>query len=335
MILASAGGCGAERFNGIDAENLEPSGSGGASDNSGVGAAPSGTGGVVTNDDAGSPAAMGSGGAGLDDDAGAVGSGDSRGSAGSGGSGGNAGRGGSGGRSGRGGSEGVDAGRKGSDGGAGRGGSEGRNGRDGGTGGARVPTNVQTGGRGIVDARDASAPDAPDRPSPRDAGDAGDAADAVDAPDDALACPGGTQDLSNVATGDFRISFRVVTTQTGWVALINQRSDCSYATFWDIRLQAAGRVRVELDDNTTGGYEGLESTQAVNDGRPHAVVVARVAGRLSIQIDGAAASEGGSPLSLGTLPPLQVGNDICVTAVKSPATAMFSGTLTDICITRG
>jgi len=180
----------------------------------------------------------------------------------------------------------------------------------------------------MIDAGDASVTDAADQPSPRDAD------DAVDASDNAVACPVGTEDLSNVATGDFRVSFHVVTTQTGWVALINQRSVCSYGTFWDIRLQAVGRLWVELDNNTAGGYESVESTDAINDGQPHEVVVGRVAGRLSIHIDGAAAGQAGSPLSLGTLPALQVGDDICITTVKSPVTVMFSGTLTDICITR-
>lgn len=158
--------------------------------------------------------------------------------------------------------------------------------------------------------------------------------DAADAPRDAGSCPGGTNDLSALGTGDFKISFRVVTTQTGWMALLNQRSVCSYSMFWDIRQSATGRVRVEIDDDSFMGYESLESTIPINDGKAHHVAIVRVAGKLTIRIDEIAAGEAASMTLLGALPALRVGDDICVGTVNNPVTVVFAGSLTDVCITR-
>jgi len=161
-----------------------------------------------------------------------------------------------------------------------------------------------------------------------------DATDAGSAPSDAGSCPGGTKDLSNVGTADFKISFRITTKQSGWVAILNQRDICSFGTFWDIRQSGTNKLHVEIDDNSSPGYENLESTVAINDGRPHNVSVARVAGKLTIRVDGVAAGEAMFTTALGALPPLSVGDDICVGTVNNPVTAAFSGTLTDVCITR-
>jgi hypothetical protein len=162
-----------------------------------------------------------------------------------------------------------------------------------------------------------------------------DAADAGDAASDARACPGETRDLSNVGTGDFRISFHIVTTQMGWAALLNQRSSCSLGLFWDIRQTAAGTILAETDGNTSASYQTAESTTKINDGKPHDILVARVAGSLIIRIDGPASGQGPSSAALGALPALKVGNDPCGSA-SNPATAPFAGTtLSGICISRG
>jgi hypothetical protein len=162
-----------------------------------------------------------------------------------------------------------------------------------------------------------------------------DAGKAGDAPRDAAACPGATRDLSNVGTGDFRISFHVVTTQTGWAALLNQRSVCFFAVFWDIRQTDAGTLLVETDNNTSTSYQSVQSTIKINDGKPHDVTVARAAGTLTIRIDGAAAGQGPSSAALGAMPALRVGTDSCG-PTSDPATAAFAGaTLSEVCMTRG
>ena len=207
----------------------------------------------------------------------------------------------------------------------------GSGGNGGGTGGAAgsVTIGTGTGGHGTGGGGGSAVDSGADKAQPLDAADAG------DAPRDAGTCPGGTNDLSDIGTGDFKISFRVVTTKSGWMALLNQRPICSFSTFWDVRQSGANRVRIELDDSSSVGYESQESTVAINDGKSHGVSIARVAGTLTIRIDGAAAGEGPSTTSLGSLAALRVGDDICASTVNDPVTATFSGTLTDVCITRG
>jgi hypothetical protein len=164
---------------------------------------------------------------------------------------------------------------------------------------------------------------------------------AGDAAPDAAACVNGIKDLSNIGTGNFQISFRVATTQIGWVALVNQRSTCYFGVFWDIRMCGAGgacpngALSVETDDKTSAGpaYQSVHSTVTINDGNPHDVVVARVSGVLTIQIDGALSGMGASSASLGAMPALRIGTDVCG-AGSSPPTAAFAGTtLSDPCIT--
>jgi hypothetical protein len=203
------------------------------------------------------------------------------------------------------------------------------------------------GGAGSGGGGGAATDSAPDLPPSMDPGGSGGAAadtapdlrrsvDAVDAlPDTVSACVGGTRDLSNVGVGDFHISFHVVTTETGWVALLNQRSTCLIGVFWDIRQTAAGTILVETDNNSNASYQTVQSTIRINDGKPHDVVVTRVAGTISIHIDGTLSGQGPSSASLGSLPALRVGTDVCG-ATSNPPTAPFAGmTLSLACITRG
>ena len=167
------------------------------------------------------------------------------------------------------------------------------------------------------------------------AADAPSAADTVEALPVVISCAGGTNDLSNLGAGNFIVSFHIVTTQRGWVALVNQRPTCSYGAFWDIRESATGKIAVEIDGSDPASYETLESTRAINDGAPHDVVVARVAGKLSIRIDGIAAGMSVSSSPLGPLPPLRLGSDVCG-AADTPPTLPFAGTtLSGLCIRRG
>lgn len=154
--------------------------------------------------------------------------------------------------------------------------------------------------------------------------------------DGVASCSGGIKDLSKVGAGDFRISFHIATTQTGWAALMNQRTACGYGVFWDLRQSGTGTLMFELDGSDESSYETLESKVAINDGKLHGAVVSRVRGNLAIEVDGAPAGQSASSSSLGDLAPLRVTDDICVGSDTNPPTARFAGmTLSDICIDRG
>ena len=148
------------------------------------------------------------------------------------------------------------------------------------------------------------------------------------------ACSGNTQDLSGVGTGDFTISFNIVSSQSGWVALLNQRSDCSFGVFWDIRQTPTGTVILEIDDNATDGYQKVESAIKINDDKPHDVVVTRIAGALIITIDSTMSGQGPSLAALGSLADLRIGDDVCTSAGNDPETAKLTGTLSAVCISR-
>jgi hypothetical protein len=147
-------------------------------------------------------------------------------------------------------------------------------------------------------------------------------------PQEAAVCDG---DLSNVGTGDFRISLQVTTTQTGWVAVANQRGQCVPSVFWDIRIDD-GVIYVEVDD--VAHYTAITSTgPKVNDGAPHAILVVRASGTLTVYVDGGASGSQTSGASLGPLPPLRLGTDVCIGAVGDSTVALI-GAVTDSCISR-
>ena len=180
----------------------------------------------------------------------------------------------------------------------------------------------------VADADAAAAPgDAPMGDAP--AGDSG------DAQADASMCK---NDLSNVGTADFHISFAVRTKQTGQAALVNQRPACGHAMFWDVTLDDQGRVFAETDDySPTGGpitYASVTSTVAVNDDRSHAIVVQRVAEVLTVKIDGAASGSAPSASNLHQLPPLQEGVDACdVGSCSNCVRQALVGSITNLCAT--
>lgn len=139
-------------------------------------------------------------------------------------------------------------------------------------------------------------------------------------------------DLSNVALGDFRISFSVNTAQTGLVAVLNQRIVCGTQNFWDIRI-LNGHIYAEVDDGTN--FTTLTSTATVNNGQAHDVVVQRTALTLAITIDGQASGSMKAKASLNALPPLLTGTDPCQSPNPgSDETVAFSGTLKNVCVVR-
>jgi hypothetical protein len=152
---------------------------------------------------------------------------------------------------------------------------------------------------------------------------------AITIPQEAAVCDG---DLSNVGTGDFRMSFQVATTQTGWVAVANQRAECAPSVFWDVRIADGGFVYAEVDDGAH--YTAITSTgPKINDGAPHAILVVRASGTLTVYVDGGASGSQASGASLGPLPPLRLGTDVCVGAPGDDTAALIGG-VTDACVSR-
>ena len=190
--------------------------------------------------------------------------------------------------------------------------------------------------------------------------DMGDAGGGADAPSegagfgssDAGACPSGgsacTDDLSNIGTGDFQISFVLTTAWNGPadMAVINQRRHCDHGMFWDVRVDRAGQLDVETDDAVSLGQANEHYSQiwspGVADGKPHCIQVQRKAQVLTTLVDGRVSSSAMSQSSFGQLPALSVKSDACdgtaCTTVPNfgmicgDGTVSFLGTLTDVCV---
>jgi hypothetical protein len=141
--------------------------------------------------------------------------------------------------------------------------------------------------------------------------------------------PGGcSNDLSNIGTGNFTITFDLRTTASGRVALVNQRGVCGPATFWDLRL-TGGEIQIETDDVTS--YTLLVGTGAeLNDGAPHVIVAQRVNGTVTLYADGASRGATNAPASFGALSPIATGTDVC--DGSSDGTVAFTGTITGLCV---
>jgi hypothetical protein len=145
-----------------------------------------------------------------------------------------------------------------------------------------------------------------------------------------------SDDLSNIGTNDFAISFDLSTTQTGQVAVLNQRDLCNTAVFWDVQL-VDGKIQISTDDTYVLNFAITPSTH-VNDGVLHSVKIQRASEVITIYVDGNAvptsAPDGGgtamSIASFGALPPLAIGVDTCD---GRDATVPFVGTLKNVCIT--
>jgi hypothetical protein len=201
-----------------------------------------------------------------------------------------------------------------------------------------APTQDAASGEDAVDAGDAidgtdahtSHPDT-GTDAPADTGhDAHDAhGDEPTAPADAALAPC-VGDLSNVGTGDFVISLSLETTQpdSATVALLNQRSACSPSTFWDLRLYN-GKLLFEIDDSTN--LSQLTTTGPdIDDGATHSVVVARAAGTVVITVDGTNEGSTSATESLGALPALADGTDVCD---GNDGTVAFSqGKISNVCV---
>jgi hypothetical protein len=155
---------------------------------------------------------------------------------------------------------------------------------------------------------------------------------------DASAC---ADEISNIGTANFWISFTLASTQTGWMSLVNQRTVCAGGMFWDIRMDD-GYIVVETDDgmfDSDGGWlenprTTLTSSVAANDGVAHCIVVQRVEGVLSLAIDGLLVGEAPSVTSFAALAPLAVGIDVCDCAgpTCAPPQVALIGTVGAVCV---
>jgi hypothetical protein len=145
-----------------------------------------------------------------------------------------------------------------------------------------------------------------------------------------------TQDLSNIALGDFRIAFTIQTSATTGSAVVNQRGNCAAGIYWDVRMQPGGALTMETDNNTLrpAGYTNLPGTIPVNDGAPHNVVVTRTGGLLAIRVDGALDPTDAGATSTATFnttlgSPLRTGTDVCDGV---DGTVALVGTVTNVCV---
>jgi hypothetical protein len=150
----------------------------------------------------------------------------------------------------------------------------------------------------------------------------------LDAGVDSASAGGCRGDLSNIGTADFHVSLSVTTTQTGLVAVANQRSECIPSAFWDIRIDG-GFVLVEADD--VASYGALQSPgPRVDDGRPHDVLFQRKSHVLSVYVDDAGGAQTTpSTASFGQLPPVAVKTDVCT---PQDGTVALTGTVAGLCV---
>jgi hypothetical protein len=195
---------------------------------------------------------------------------------------------------------------------------------------------------------ESSVPDAPEveagpESSTMDAGDASLESSVPDAPEveagpesstmdagDASAC---TQDLKNIGTGAFSISFTLKTTQPDPViALANQRSVCSNGVYWDIRL-VNGFLYIEISDFQTGLVMFTSPGSPLNDGAAHDIVVRRALRKVLVTVDGKVSTAGMANQSFDdTLVPLRTGKDVCVGTDKTLPLDATLGGIANLCV---
>ena len=136
--------------------------------------------------------------------------------------------------------------------------------------------------------------------------------------------------LNGVGTADFSISFTLTTMYAAGqvVALVNQRAGCDQnSVWWQAAINSGGGVLFATCDGA-GTCEGVTGN-AVNDGKPHHVVLDRVAGVITCSVDGVIGSTAPDAYSFGAFgAALRIGTDACG---DTPLAGY--GTLADLCIT--
>lgn len=145
-------------------------------------------------------------------------------------------------------------------------------------------------------------------------------------------------DLSNIGNGPFRIAFTLTTTQVGHASILAQRGICDYSPFWNVHAffpaedgaaPTAAALIMESDDDTRAtNHSVAEAPVTLNDGEPHQVVITRLNGRLTVDVDGSETTAD-ARAAFGPLAPLSRGTDVCMPVDNRVA---FNGTLADLCI---
>jgi hypothetical protein len=134
-------------------------------------------------------------------------------------------------------------------------------------------------------------------------------------------------DLANIGTADFRIALTFTTTQNGIASLANQRAVCSkVGMLWDLRLETAG-VAIETSDAVN--VTNLTGSGLVNDGKPHDVLVQRVAKVVTISVDGKPLGSSACDTAFGALPAIKRGTDVCD---GHSGQVPFVGAISNVCV---
>ena len=162
------------------------------------------------------------------------------------------------------------------------------------------------------------------------------AASASDAAPEA-ASPACLSTLNGVGTGDFRISFTMTSISTQeLVPLVNQKAGCNQTSVWWQALvdgHLGGKIVFNMCDVTGPGScptgPTVYTSNPVDDGQPHRIVIDRISGVISISSDGVAGTTSPDTYSFETFgAPVTIGTDDC----GDPPLVGY-GALTDFCIT--
>ncbi len=135
-----------------------------------------------------------------------------------------------------------------------------------------------------------------------------------------------SQDLSNVGTGDFSISFKITTNAQVNSAIVSQRQICMHSNFWEVSLGGQAGIWVETDDQVH--YTLVVGPMVINDGAPHDVRICRKSGIIYVFADGALRSQASSLSNLATLPPLASKTTVCTSFGRKA----LVGTLENVCV---
>jgi hypothetical protein len=145
--------------------------------------------------------------------------------------------------------------------------------------------------------------------------------------------------LNDIGTGDFRISFTMVSTGAQVVVpLVNQRAGCNQTSvLWQAVVDGylGGKALFNMCDVTGSGScstvgPSVSTSSPVDDGLPHQIVISQVSGVVSISSDGVVGTTSPDTYSFETFgAPVTIGTDDCG---DPPLTGY--GTLKDLCISR-
>jgi hypothetical protein len=203
-----------------------------------------------------------------------------------------------------------------------------------------VKTDGNDAGTDVATDTDAGKPEA----SPPEAGSAPEAG--LDAAPEA-APPACLYTLNGIGTENFHISFTMTSVSTQvLVPLVNQKAGCNDTSVWWQTLvdgYLGGKIVFNMCDVTGSGScptgPTVYTSDPVDDGQPHRIVIERVSGVISISSDGVmgttspdittgAAAGIGADASFETFgAPLSIGTDDC-----GDLPLAGYGTLTDLCI---